>query len=104
MKIRTDLRVIVSSATIDAEDMKRFFNTNFSGDPSKDNVFIVSIPGRTYPVDVHYLKEPTSDYLMATVETILEIHKSEPLGDILAFLTGQEEIEKCVDMINERIR
>ena len=45
--------------------------------------------GRMYPVDVHYLSEPTQDYLKACLETVLQIHMKEPPGDILVFLTGK---------------
>lgn len=51
--------------------------------------------GRRYPVDIYYTKAPEADYIDACVVTILQIHATQPLGDILVFLTGQEEIEAC---------
>ena len=51
--------------------------------------------GRRYPVDIYYTKAPEADYIDACVVTILQIHVTQPLGDILVFLTGQEEIEAC---------
>jgi hypothetical protein len=47
---------------------------------------------RTYPVDILFSQQPVPDYVRATVETIMRIHGNEPAGDILAFLTGQEEV------------
>lgn len=55
LKRRKDLRVIVCSATIDADHMFDFFNFNKTEDKSKDTVAILAIRGRTYPVDTHYL-------------------------------------------------
>ena len=46
------------------------------------------IEGRTYPVDIHYLTDPCQNYVKETVDAILKIHKHEPPGDVLAFLTG----------------
>lgn len=98
------MRLIISSATIDAEDVKAFFNTNKSGDPSQDNVYIMSIEGRTFPVDIYFSINPVADYLQASVQTVLDIHKHQPPGDILVFLTGQEEIETVVSLIRDSIR
>ena len=55
LKRRKDLRVIVCSATIDAEHMFDFFNFNKTENKDKDTVAVLSIAGRTYPVDVYYL-------------------------------------------------
>ena len=50
--------------------------------------------GRRYPVDIYYTKAPEADYLDAAMVSVLQIHLTQPLpGDILVFLTGQEEIE-----------
>lgn len=51
--------------------------------------------GRTFPIKLYYMPEPVSDYVSATVNTILQIHMEEEVGDILVFLTGQEEILFC---------
>lgn len=96
------MRLIVSSATIDAEIVRDFFNINFSGDPSLDNVYIMSISGRTFPVDIHYSMKPVADYLEGCLETVLSIHQYQEPGDILVFLTGQEEIETLVTMLKEK--
>lgn len=65
-----------------------FFNTNETDDSSKDTAVIMPLEGRTYPVDVHYLSDACQNYVKETVDTILKIHKHEPPGDVLAFLTG----------------
>lgn len=98
-KKRTDLRIIIASATLDAEEMRDFFNNNETGDKSKDTASIMTIEGRNYPVDVHYSLDPVPDYLKCTVETVMKVHKSEKEGDVLAFLTGQDEVEAVVRML-----
>ncbi|CAG2237850.1 DHX35 [Mytilus edulis] len=98
-KKRTDLRIIIASATLDAEEMRDFFNNNETGDKSKDTASIMTIEGRNYPVDIHYSLDPVPDYLKCTVETVMKVHNSEKEGDILAFLTGQDEVEAVVRML-----
>ena len=49
---------------------------------------IFTIPGRTHPVDILYTKESESDYLDAALIAVMQIHLTEPPGDILVFLTG----------------
>ena len=58
-----------------------------------------------FPVDIYYTKAPEADYVDASVVTVLQIHISQPLGgDILVFLTGQEEIETAAEILNQRTR
>lgn len=91
---RPDLRLIVTSATLDAEKFSGyFFNCN-----------IFTIPGRTFPVEILYAKQPESDYLDAALITVLQIHLTEPEGDILLFLTGQEEIDHACQSLYERMK
>lgn len=75
-----DFRLIVSSATLEAEKFSEYF----------DGAPIFKIPGRRHPVSVYYTKVPEANFLDATVITILQIHLSQPLGsgDILVFLPG----------------
>lgn len=91
---RPDLKIIVTSATLDAEK----FSTYFFQCP------IFTIPGRTFPVEILYTKEPESDYLDAAMITVMQIHLSEPAGDILVFLTGQEEIDTCCETLFTRMQ
>ena len=53
----------------------------------------LSIQGRTFPVQIFYADSPLPEYLKASVETVIKIHESQPDGDILLFLTGQEQVE-----------
>ncbi|KAH9822324.1 adenosinetriphosphatase [Melampsora americana] len=94
IKRRPDLKLIVTSATLDAEKFSKYFY----------ECPIFTIPGRTYPVEVLYTKEPESDYLDAALITIMQIHISEPPGDILLFLTGQEEIDTSAEILYERMK
>ncbi|KAG5729103.1 Pre-mRNA-splicing factor ATP-dependent RNA helicase prp22 [Termitomyces sp. T112] len=94
VKRRPDLKLIVTSATLDAEKFSKYF----FGCP------IFTIPGRTYPVEILYTKEPETDYLDASLITVMQIHLSEPPGDILLFLTGQEEIDTACEILFERMK
>nr|XP_054323504.1 probable ATP-dependent RNA helicase DHX35 isoform X3 [Pongo pygmaeus] len=88
-KKRGDLRLIVASATLDADKFRDFFNQNETSDPARDTCVILTVGGRTFPVDIFYLQSPVPDYIKSTVETVVKIHQTEGDGDILAFLTGQ---------------
>ncbi|KII93617.1 hypothetical protein PLICRDRAFT_101872 [Plicaturopsis crispa FD-325 SS-3] len=94
VKRRPDLKLIVTSATLDAEKFSKYF----FGCP------IFTIPGRTYPVEILYTKDPETDYLDASLITVMQIHLSEPPGDILLFLTGQEEIDTACEILYERMK
>ena len=95
IKVRKDLKIIISSATLQTEKFIEYF----------DNPPLINIPGRRYPVDIYYTKEPEPDYIEASVVTALQIHITQPLnGDILIFLTGQEEIETAREMIYNRTK
>lgn len=85
---------MISSATLDADKFSSFF----------DDAPIFKIPGRRYPVDIMYTKAPEADYMDACAVTVLQIHLTQPKGDILVFLTGQDEIETCEQTLNERVR
>ena len=104
MKKREDLRIIVASATLNAKEMKDFFNNNPTSDRSKNTAGILTIEGRKFPVDIHYSLDPVPDYLKATVETVMKIHHNEKEGDVLAFLTGQEEVDRVVQMLIDEAR
>lgn len=67
----------------------------------KDSAVILTVEGRMYPVEVFYRQEPVPNYVTGTVDTIMKIHKTERSGDILAFLTGQEEVLEAVDLLKE---
>lgn len=63
----------------------------------------MSVEGRRYPVTYFHLQEPCADYVKETVNTIMKIHANERGGDILAFVTGQEEVMDAVDLLREHI-
>ena len=94
IKRRPDLKIIVTSATLDADKFSSYFN----------ECPIFTIPGRTFPVEVLYSREPESDYLDAALVTVMQIHLTEPKGDILLFLTGQEEIDTSCEILFERMK
>ncbi|RKU47189.1 DEAH-box ATP-dependent RNA helicase prp22 [Coniochaeta pulveracea] len=94
VKRRPDLKIIVTSATLDADKFSSYFN----------ECPIFTIPGRTFPVEILYSREPESDYLDAALVTVMQIHLSEPMGDILLFLTGQEEIDTACEILYERMK
>ncbi|KAG8990662.1 hypothetical protein FRB94_013226 [Tulasnella sp. JGI-2019a] len=98
---RPGLRLIVSSATLDATAFLEYFTTG-PGD-SVDDAVIVSLEGRMFPVKIAYLKEPCADYVMEAVRAVWEIHSKQGPGDILVFLTGREEIDRCISELAELI-
>ncbi|KAI1112768.1 P-loop containing nucleoside triphosphate hydrolase protein [Nemania sp. NC0429] len=105
---RPELRIIISSATLQAEEFLNFFSENAEGqdsandDKASQTGAIISLQGRTYPIDVLYLESPAEDYVEKVVSTVFDIHNNEPDGDILVFLTGREEIDTAVQTIAER--
>ncbi|MGH0124000.1 UNVERIFIED_CONTAM: hypothetical protein FKN15_019274 [Acipenser sinensis] len=90
---RSDLKLIVTSATMDSDKFAAFFG----------NVPIFHIPGRTFPVDILFSKTPQEDYVEASVKQALQVHLSGMPGDILIFMPGQEDIEVTSDQIVERL-
>lgn len=66
-----------------------------------NSAMILSIQGRQHPVDILYAEKPVSNYVRAAVEAALSVHSSEPVGDILIFLPGAEEIDAAVEMLRE---
>jgi ATP-dependent RNA helicase DHX8/PRP22 len=81
--------LIVTSATLDAEKFSKYYF----------ECPIFSIPGRTFPVEILYATKPETDYVEASLTTVMQIHLSEPAGDILLFLTGQEEIDTACEIL-----
>lgn len=91
VEIRHNLRLIVMSATMDADRFSRFFN----------DAEVLYVQGRRFPVDRLYLNKPVEDVVDATVRTALQINIGEATGDVLAFLAGQEDIDKATDLLND---
>ena len=84
---------------------------------------VLTVPGRRYPVDIHYTPQPEANYLHAAITTVFQIHTTQPKGDILVFLTvrlffswllltrshrvflqGQDEIEAAQENLTETAR
>ena len=84
-----ELKVVVMSATLDAKKFQEYFG----GAP------LMKVPGRTFPVEVFYTAEPERNYVEAATRTAIQIHKCEGPGDILVFLTGEQEIEQACEEI-----
>lgn len=98
---RPDLKVIITSATIDLERFSQHF----------DNAPVIEVSGRTYPVDVHYrpLAEEGGDAdqrqgILNAVDELSAMEKSEGVsspGDILVFLSGEREIRETADFLRK---
>ncbi|GAA6064641.1 hypothetical protein JCM10212_004483 [Sporobolomyces blumeae] len=128
-RVRPELRIVISSATIESQTFVDFFNDTSAktaaasgnggateGEPARkksrwdkkdkvkvevDDAVMVRLEGRSFPVEVCYLEEATNDVVQKAVETVYDIHLKHPHGDILVFLTGREEIERCCQMISD---
>lgn len=94
---RPQLKIIVSSATIEADRVAEFFDVG----NGTSNCQIVALKGRAYPVDIHYLETSVEDYATEAVQTAISIHRSEGDGDILVFFTGRDEIQKGMQLLSD---
>lgn len=92
-KRRHNLKIAIMSATLDAEKFSQFF----------DNAPILHIPGRTFPITSYFTASPQQDYLDGALVTIFQVHVEEKPGDILVFLTGQEEIESMEKLLLQNL-
>lgn len=107
-KKRPELRIIISSATLQAEDFLQFFaGDEFRPDAEPRDLGgsvgrIISLEGRMYPIDMLFLESPAEDYVERAVKTVFDIHSQEAEGDVLVFLTGREEIDRAIQLISER--
>ncbi|KAK9846930.1 hypothetical protein WJX84_012141 [Apatococcus fuscideae] len=126
---RPDLRILISSASLEAEKVAGFYDARTvktsrkrphqeaagnddpataltssdpgNGKPADLSPAILSVEGRLHPVQVHYLDEPCSDYVVTAIESAVNLHRESVPGDILIFLTGQEECERAVTLLEE---
>ncbi|CDW88583.1 mrna splicing factor rna helicase [Stylonychia lemnae] len=96
-KRQNDLKIIISSATIEAQMFWRFFH-----EPPEFKAQIIEVEGRQYPVEILYLEKSCKDYVAQAVQTAITIHMREELnsGDVLVFLTGQDEINMFIEQFN----
>jgi pre-mRNA-splicing factor ATP-dependent RNA helicase DHX15/PRP43 len=86
------LKIVVMSATLDAEKFQAYFH----------NAPLLKVPGRTFPVEIFYTAKPEANYVEAAIRTTLHIHQFEGPGDILLFLTGEQEIEQVCQELREK--
>ncbi|GAX81778.1 hypothetical protein CEUSTIGMA_g9206.t1 [Chlamydomonas eustigma] len=93
LKQRKDLKLVVMSATLEAEKFQGYFL----------EAPLMKVPGRLHPVEIFYTQDPERDYLEAAIRTVVQIHACEPPGDILLFLTGEEEIEDACKKITKEV-
>ncbi|KAI3880903.1 hypothetical protein MKX03_032728 [Papaver bracteatum] len=95
VKMRSDnLKVLITSATLDGAAVSEFFS----------NCPVLTVPGKLFPVDIVYSSERPTSYLDACLNQALDIHIHQPPGDVLIFMTGQDDIDKCVKKLEERIQ
>ncbi|KAL2495808.1 RNA helicase family protein [Forsythia ovata] len=90
----SNLKVLITSATLDGEKVSRFFS----------NCPILNVPGKLFPVEILHSSERPKSYIEAALKTAIDIHAREPKGDVLIFMTGQDDIEKMVTKLEERIQ
>jgi len=98
IKRRPDLKLVISSATVDAEYIRDYFNYDKKRFET-ELATILSVEGRNYSVDIFYLQDPCPNYVKGCVDTAIKIHEKEPPGDILIFLTGMDEVDHCVNLL-----
>jgi pre-mRNA-splicing factor ATP-dependent RNA helicase DHX38/PRP16 len=90
---RRNLKLIITSATMNADRFSEFFG----------NAPQFTIPGRTFPVDIMYSKFSIEDYVENAVKQALTVHLQSGPGDILIFMTGQEDIEVTCEALKEKL-
>ncbi|MFD2257977.1 ATP-dependent RNA helicase HrpA [Luteolibacter algae] len=100
---RKDLKLIISSATLDAGSFATFFSgENPDGSPASQ-VPVIEAPGRMFPVTELFLPgkddEEMASHIARGVDQLSEI---DPLGDVLVFLPGEREIREAADMLEGR--
>lgn len=89
-KKRQDLKLIIMSATLNADLFSKFF----------DHAPILYVEGKMYPVTRQYLSGVSDDIVDTMVKAVVQVNSLEQEGDVLCFLPGQEEIDNCVNILN----
>ncbi|XVF85212.1 hypothetical protein PTKIN_Ptkin17bG0099900 [Pterospermum kingtungense] len=90
----SNLKVLITSATLDGEKVSKFFS----------DCPLLTVPGKLFPVEIFYSKERPTSYLESSLKTAIDIHVQEPEGDILIFMTGQDDIEKLVSKLEDKVQ
>lgn len=93
LRKRCDLKLVVMNTSLEEERFQSYCN----GAP------LMKVATRLHPVEILYVEDPERDYLEAAIKTVVQIHMCEPPGDILIFLTGEEEIGDACQKIAKEI-
>uniref|UniRef100_A0A6M2FC58 RNA helicase n=1 Tax=Populus davidiana TaxID=266767 RepID=A0A6M2FC58_9ROSI len=88
------LKVLITSATLDGEKVSEFFS----------DCPVLNVPGKLYPVEILYSEERPKSYIESSLRTAMDIHVREPEGDVLIFMTGQDDIDKLVSKLEDRVQ
>ncbi|MGE0080877.1 MAG: ATP-dependent RNA helicase HrpA [Thiohalomonadaceae bacterium] len=95
---RPDLKLIITSATINTESFSRYF----------DGAPVIEVSGRTWPVEIRYRPlagdedERDRSQVDAVVDAVTELTAIDPLGDILVFLAGEREIRETAEALRKQ--
>ena len=89
-----ELKLVITSATLDSEKFSTYF----------DDAPVFTVPGRTFPVQIAHATEAPKSYFQSAIETVVDVHVNTGPGDMLVFLTGQEEIEKACRAVEAHVR
>ncbi|XQJ27335.1 pre-mRNA-splicing factor ATP-dependent RNA helicase, putative [Leishmania guyanensis] len=96
LRRRGDLKLIITSATMDIRKFSAFFG----------NAPCYEIPGQTFPVKIHYSPTPVADYVAEAVFRVCQLHLQMPLvdkQDILVFMTGRADVYGTCELIRRRL-
>jgi ATP-dependent RNA helicase DDX35 len=115
---RRDLRLIITSATIDSERLRAFFehqttpvfkdeNQSEQDQQELNECYIMSVEGRGFPVEIYHTAESVPDYRKACVDSCIQIHENEKYneqGDVLCFVSGQDDVLQITRDLHEYAR
>jgi len=98
------LKLVVMSATLRVEDFTENTRLFPEGGDNRNRPALVKVPGRTHPVSIHHSKvTELDDYEKVAMVKVCKIHRKLPAGGILVFLTGKQEIVRCVNRLKQRL-
>lgn len=103
---RKDLRLVVCSATLNIDEICKFFTYDHDIIDQIENFrkpAVLCCKGKSFPVKVYYREKPVPNYMDASIETAINIHEANRLasGKILIFVTGQDEVEYVCERLND---
>ncbi|CAF0892008.1 unnamed protein product [Rotaria sp. Silwood1] len=90
---RPDIKLIVMSATLDDKLLSKYYQ----------NSCVIEVSGRAFPIKDIYAMEDAENHVDEAVNKVLEIHTNGIPGDILVFLTGQDEINQAIDKVTRKL-